>query len=229
MSDIAHGSSSFLLKMIFLYFFSALICLVIIFLPAGSFQYWNGWLYLATLFIPAIFGLVYLYRSKPALLRRRMQYREKRHQQKLIITLSYPAFLLIFILPGVDFRFGWSHIPVWIVLLANGFVLAGYMFFFYTVHFNEFASRVVEIMPGQTVIQTGPYAIVRHPMYLAVLVMYTLTPIVLGSWWALIPALTVIPILVFRIIDEEKVLRKDLPGYVEYCQKIHYRILPGIW
>lgn len=108
-------------------------------------------------------------------------------------------------------------------------VLVGYSLFFYVIYTNQFASRVVEVTENQKVIQTGPYALVRHPMYLSVVLMYTITPIVLGSWWALIPATSVIPVLIFRILDEEKVLIQDLEGYIQYCQKVRYRILPGIW
>jgi protein-S-isoprenylcysteine O-methyltransferase Ste14 len=215
--------------MVLRFVIAIVVMIAVIFIPAGSFLFWNGWLYLAIIIIPAAIGITLVYRTNPDVLQRRMQYREKRNQQKWIIGLSYPFFILIFIIPGLDYRFGWSHIPPGIVIAGMIMVLVGYSLFFYVIYTNQFASRVVEVTENQKVIQTGPYALVRHPMYLAVILMYTITPIVLGSWWALIPATSVIPVLVFRILDEEKVLRKDLTGYIEYCQKVRCRIFPGIW
>ena len=149
--------------------------------------------------------------------------------QKRVINLSLLWFLLAFIIPGLDFRFGWSSVPVIVVLVAALFVLLGYIMVFLVFRENTYASRVIEVAKGQKVIDTGPYAIVRHPMYIGAIVMYVLSPLALGSWWAVLFALPIIPLLVVRILNEEKVLSQDLPGYVAYCQKVRYRLLPGIW
>jgi protein-S-isoprenylcysteine O-methyltransferase Ste14 len=199
------------------------------FLPAGSFAFWNAWLYIAVLFIPLIFVVIYLLINHPDLLERRMHFKEPEKEQRSIIKFSYISFLLAYLLPGFDYRFGWSHVPVWLVIISAVLVLAGYLFVVYVFRENRFASRVVEVEKEQSVISTGPYALVRHPMYLGVAVMYLFSPLALGSYWAVIPALTTIPVLVFRLLNEEKVLERDLNGYPEYEAKVKYHLFPGIW
>jgi protein-S-isoprenylcysteine O-methyltransferase Ste14 len=201
----------------------------LIFIPAGTFAYWEAWLYLAVILIPFAIMLVYLFRHSPELLARRMHMREKETTQSRLIGLSLFYFLLIFILPGLDHRFGWSDAPVWLVLAANGIVLAGYGIIVIVFRENRYASRVVEVAEGQQVIATGPYAVVRHPMYVGTLLMYLFSPLALGSYWALLPALLILPILIVRIRNEETVLARDLPGYRAYMQRTHYRLLPYIW
>jgi protein-S-isoprenylcysteine O-methyltransferase Ste14 len=158
-----------------------------------------------------------------------MKLNEKEVEQKTIIKLSLIPFLLAFILPGIDKRLGWSNVPMGIVAVAEIFVLLGYMIFFLVLKENQFASRVIEVEKGQKVIQTGPYRFVRHPMYLGAIVMYVASPVALGSYWALIPAIFIIPILVARIMNEESVLTKELEGYSEYKLKTKYRLIPGVW
>jgi len=199
------------------------------FIPAGTLAYWEAWLYLAILFIPMIFVMFYLLRNDPELLERRMRFGEKEKTQKRVINLSLLWFLLAFIIPGLDFRFGWSSVPLIVVLVAALFVLLGYIMVFFVFRENTYASRVIEVAKGQKVIDTGPYAIVRHPMYIGAIVMYLFSPLALGSWWAVLFALPIIPLLVVRILNEEKILSQDLPGYGAYCQKVRYRLLPGIW
>ena len=199
------------------------------FLSAGTLAYWEAWLYLAILFIPMAFVMVYLLKNDPQLLERRMHMREREKAQKRIISFSWLWFLLAFLLPGLDHRFGWSDVPVGVVLLAAGLVLLGYGLVFWVFRANSYASRVIEVAQGQQVIDSGPYAIIRHPMYIGSIVLYVFSPLTLGSWWAMIPALPIIPILVLRILNEEKLLVKDLPGYEAYRQKVKYRLLPGIW
>ncbi|MBK8049686.1 MAG: isoprenylcysteine carboxylmethyltransferase family protein [Anaerolineales bacterium] len=205
-------------------------CLVaMLFLPAGTLAYWEAWIYLAVILIPMTFALIVLYRKAPELLERRMRMREKEATQRKIINLSLLYFLVVFMLPGFDKRFGWSNVPVAVVLVGDLIVLLGYCFILYVFRENQYASRVVEVDEGQQVISTGPYAVVRHPMYLGVTLMYVFSPLALGSYWAMIPALLIIPILVMRIRNEEEVLSRELAGYPAYTQQIRYRLLPGIW
>jgi len=199
------------------------------FLPAGTLNYWQAWMHLGTLFIPMIFVSIYLIKNDPGLLERRMKFGEKQMEQKKIINLSIIYYLLAFILPGLDHRFGWSHVPSFVSIIADIFVAFGYGIVILVFRENSYASRIVEVSQEQKVVSSGPYAIVRHPMYVGVILMYGLSPLALGSYWAIIPALAIIPILIARITDEEKLLRDELIGYKEYMQKTKYRLIPGIW
>jgi protein-S-isoprenylcysteine O-methyltransferase Ste14 len=202
---------------------------LVVLLPAWKWDYWQGWLYLLILYIPIFFVLYYLLKNDPALLQRRMRMREKESVQRRIIVLSLVYFLVAFTIPGLDVRFGWSKVPSWVSLVADVLVLIGYMTFVWVLMVNSYLSRTVEVEAGQKVVSTGPYAIVRHPMYAGISLMYVATPVALGSFWALIPALFIVPLLVVRLRNEEQVLLRDLPGYAEYTQKVKYRLLPGIW
>jgi protein-S-isoprenylcysteine O-methyltransferase Ste14 len=202
---------------------------LLLFLPAGSLSFWEGWLYMGVLFIPILIVLIYLLRMDPALLERRMRTRETESEQRAIIRVSAIFFLIGFIIPGLDFRFGWSDVPVPAVLLANMAVLLGYILFFWTIRENSYASRVVEVEEGQKVISSGPYAIVRHPMYLGALIIFLATPLALGSYWAILAFFPSIPILGLRILNEEEMLVRELPGYREYRQKVRYRLIPFVW
>lgn len=199
------------------------------FLPAGTLNYWEAWLYLVVLFTPIFFVMQYLFKNDPGLLERRMRTREKAGEQSLIIKLSYVYFLGVFLLPGFDKRFGWSDTPVWLVLVADLIVLAGYAMVILVFRENSYASRTVEVDEDQKVIDSGPYAVVRHPMYSGLTALYVISPLALGSYWALIPAVLIVPILIARILSEERILAKDLPGYTEYQKKVKYRLLPGVW
>jgi len=202
---------------------------LIILLPAGTWSYWQGWLYLVTLLLPMLVSTVYLFKNDPALLERRLRMREKENTQQKIIGVLGVYFLLAFTLPGFDVRFGWSNVPAWVSILADGLVFVGYMITFWVLTVNSFLSRTVEVDANQRVVSTGPYAIVRHPMYFGVALLYIASPLALGSYWAILPALMILPLLAARILNEEDVLLRDLPGYAEYRQKVKYRLLPGIW
>jgi protein-S-isoprenylcysteine O-methyltransferase Ste14 len=202
---------------------------LIIILPSGKWDYWQGWMYLATLFIPMFFVLAYLLKNDPALLERRMHSREREAAQRKIIGLSYIYFLVAFVLPGLDVRFGWSNMPPLVSIIADVLVFAGYMVFVWVLTVNSYLSRVVEVDASQKVVSTGPYAIVRHPMYSGVSLLYIASPLALGSYWAVIPAIFIVPLLIARIRNEEEVLLRDLPGYAEYRDKVKYRLVPGIW
>jgi len=200
-----------------------------LFWPAGTFNYWQAWAWLAALFVPMSISLVYLIRRDPALLERRTRTNETRPEQRLVIAASTLYFLVIFLLPGFDKRFGWSQVPVWLVLLADLGVVAGYGLYILVLQTNSYASRVIEVEQGQRVISTGPYALVRHPMYSAMILLMSATPLALGSFWAFLPSLGLIPLLAVRAKDEEKLLMKELTGYREYTQKTRYRLFPGLW
>jgi protein-S-isoprenylcysteine O-methyltransferase Ste14 len=224
------GIESNLLKSVLIRFgLSFIFLLVVFFLPAGTFAYWQAWLYIAVLFIPLCFVIVYLMKNEPDLLVRRMRFKEPEKEQQLIIKSSYLSFFLAYIIPGFDFRYGWSHVPAWLVIFCAALVCAGYLFVVYVFRENRYASRVVEVEKEQHVISTGPYALVRHPMYFGVAIMYLFSPLALGSYWAIIPALFTIPVLVFRLLNEEKVLERDLVGYADYEKKVKYHLFPGIW
>jgi len=216
-------------KAIFLVSLIYLILGLAFFLPAGTINYWQGWAYILTISIPmTIFG-IYMFRHDPKLLERRLRTKEKRKEQKLIVKLGILPFLFAFILPGFDKRFGWSAVPLSITIIGIALVLLGYLMTLYVFKTNSYASRVVEVEKEQKVITTGPYALVRHPMYMAIIIFYGASPLALGSYWALIPASLIIPVLVARIRDEEKELLENLGGYREYTQKVKSRLIPGIW
>lgn len=202
---------------------------LLFFLPAGTWRYWQAWMYIGILFIPMLFVLAYFMKNDPALLERRMKMREERGEQRRIIGLSTLTFILAYIIPGFDIRFGWSDMPAWISILAGVVLFLSYLLVFRTMQVNSFLSRVIEVAENQRVVDTDVYGIVRHPMYVAMTILYVVSPIVLGSWWAVIPALAIIPVIVFRILDEEKALEQELPGYVEYKQKVRYRLIPYVW
>ena len=203
---------------------------LIILFPAGTFDFWQAYLYLSVLVLPMIFVILYFVKQDPKFLERRTRAKEKEKQQKLIVILTTPIFLAGFIIPGLDHRFDWSNIPTFLVIAADIVVLLGYLIIFLVFKQNSYASRIVEVNENQKVITTGLYGVVRHPMYLGILIMYLPTPIALGSYWGLIPFIAFLPVaLVFRILNEEKVLSNNLQAYKEYCQKTRYRLIPFIW
>lgn len=205
------------------------VLLVVLFLPAGTLAYWEAWLYVAVFFVPVTLVLIHLLRHDPALLERRLKARERQAEQGLVIKLGTVCYLLTYLLPGLDHRYGWADVPVAAVIAADAVFLLSYGLFFLVLRENSYASRVVEVEEGQKVISTGPYSVVRHPMYVAVLGMLLSTPVALGSWWALIPALPMVPLLVARIRGEERVLVTELDGYDEYMLRVTRRLIPGIW
>ncbi|MBL8966065.1 MAG: isoprenylcysteine carboxylmethyltransferase family protein, partial [Spirochaetaceae bacterium] len=198
----------------------------LVFVPAGSLAYRNGWLFIATILALMAAALVFLFRKDPTLLEKRLKTREGQDRQKLLVSLSALAIVPVFVLPPLDWRFGWSRVPVWIVAAATLALAAGYALFIAVLRANSFASRVIEVQEGQKVIDSGPYAHVRHPMYSTAILIYFAIPLVLGSWWGLVPALAIPPLLALRARSEEAFLRKELPGYAEYAQRVRWRFLP---
>lgn len=211
-------------------FFAGLLFLgLLLFLPADTLAYPCAWLFLALLFAPMlIFGAVLLIKA-PALLEKRLNSKEKESAQKGVIAASGLMFLAAFILAGLDFRFGWSHIPAWLTTAASIIQLAAYVMYAEVMRENAYLSRTVEVQDGQRVIDTGLYGVVRHPMYTATISLYLSMPLVLGSWSAFAVMLLFPVAIIFRIRNEEKVLEKGLAGYREYKQKVKYRLIPFVW
>jgi len=202
---------------------------VLTLLPAGTFNYWQVYIYISFLVVPMIFVIVYFLKNDPKLLDRRTKTQEKEKAQRIIRIVFTLFYLSAFIVSGLDRRFGWSHVPLSAVLSADFISLLGYSIVFFVFKQNSYASRVVEVDNNQKVISTGLYSIVRHPMYAGVIIMWVPIPVALGSYWGLIP-IAAIPLgLVLRIVNEESLLARELPGYKEYCQKTKYRLIPFVW
>lgn len=200
-----------------------------IFLPAGSLNYINGWLFLGALFVPMFFIFIYLLVNDPELLEKRMKTKEREKVQKIYLLLSIIVSVITFVLPGFDYRYHWSSVPNWLVILSTILMISGYIMFFLVMKQNSYASRVIEIQAEQKLIDTGFYSLVRHPMYFSATILYFFSPLVLGSYYAMIPMVFIPGLLVIRIKNEEEVLISGLNGYKEYMKKVKYRLLPFIW
>ena len=199
------------------------------FLLAGSFFYWNVWLYTVSLFI-SIFAMgVYLYRNDQELLKKRLNSKEKEKAQKGYGLITGFALLGSFIVCGLDYRFGWSKVPIIVVLVALTTMMSGFLLFAVTLVQNSFASRTIEIQDKQVVIDTGVYSKVRHPLYSAAIAMFFMSPFVLGSFYAVIPSIFYIAAIILRIRNEEEVLCKGLDGYENYLHRVKYRLIPYVW
>lgn len=211
-------------------FFSGLAAMcLLLFLPAGTIDYPCGWLLIGELFIPMLFVGALLLWKAPELLEKRIETKETESDQKIVIALSSLEFLLCFVLAGLDFRFSWSRFPIWLTIAASVVFLTGYLLYAEVIRENAYLSRTVEVQTGQKVIDTGLYALVRHPMYFATVLLFWAMPLVLGSWPAFLVMLPYPLLLVKRIRNEEKVLREGLTGYTEYCGKVRYRLIPFVW
>lgn len=219
-----------LTKKAVLLFAAAVIALcVMFFLPAGTFDYWQAWAYMAVTLVPAAFVFHYFISKNPAFLERRLKLKEKEARQKLVVKFGGVIFAIAFLIPGLDRRFGWSHVPPEMSVAADVIVLLGYLMVFLVFRENSYAGRTVEVVKGQKVISSGPYSIIRHPMYLGTIFLYVATPLALGSTWAFPLFLLMLPVLIFRIINEEELLRRELNGYAQYCKKVRYRLVPYVW
>jgi protein-S-isoprenylcysteine O-methyltransferase Ste14 len=205
---------------------------LLLFVAAGTLDYWQGWAYLAWFTGGSARATLYLLRHDPALLKRRMRggpTAEKRPVERLIMMFTSLGFIALLVVPALDYRFRWSNVPVWTVLAGDVLVIVGLYFIYLVYRENTFTSATIEVAPGQTVISTGPYALVRHPMYASAVLYLVGTPLALGSYWGLVPLVATLPFLIWRLFDEEKLLAETLPGYVEYQHKVRYRLVPGIW
>ncbi len=201
----------------------------LIFLPAGTFAYPYGWLLIGLLFVPMLIaGFVMLFKS-PDFLRKRLDAKEKQGKQKGVLAFSGLMFIAGFVVAGLDFRFGWSSVPAWVVIAASVLFLIAYGLYAEVMRENAYLSRTVKVEEGQKVVDTGLYGIVRHPMYAVTILLFLMIPLVLGSWYALIAFAFYPAIIIVRLKDEEELLTRDLPGYEEYKKKVKYRIIPYIW
>lgn len=202
---------------------------LLLFLPAGSLSYINGWIFIGLLFIPIlILGIVMFFKS-PELLKKRLDAKEKENTQKGVVIISAFLFLIGFTVAGLDFRFGWSYVPDVIVIIAAVVLLVSYLLYAEVVRENAYLSRTIEIQENQRVVDNGLYGIVRHPMYAVTIWLFLAIPVILCSWWSLLCFLPYIAVIIVRIKNEEKVLKENLAGYSEYMKKVKYRLFPFIW
>jgi protein-S-isoprenylcysteine O-methyltransferase Ste14 len=203
---------------------------LLLFLPAGTWRWTSGWMLLGAFFIPTLLISPYLYFKHPALMARRLKMREREGTQKGVMAAMAVFWLGAMVLGGLDFRYGWSQVPFPLIVAGNLTVLFSYVAVFWVFVVNEFAARTIEVEQEQKVISTGPYAVVRHPMYSFLLTLAIGLPVGLGSWWALLFLAPTMPlVLAVRLLNEEKILRRDLEGYNEYCEKVRFRLIPYVW
>jgi len=202
---------------------------LLLFLPAGTFGYTGGWLLIGLLFAPMLIAGFIMFFRTPGFLAKRLDAKEKQGTQKGVIAFSALMFLAGFVVAGLDFRFGWSKIPPWVVITASVLFLIAYALYAEVMRENAYLSRTIKVEEGQKVVDTGLYGVVRHPMYMATVLLFLMIPLVLGSWYALIVFAFYPAIIIVRLLDEEKLLTRELPGYAEYKQKVKFRIIPYIW
>lgn len=202
---------------------------LLIFLPAGTLRYTYGWLFMGLLFVPMLIAGFVMLAKSPEFLKKRLDAKEKKGTQKGVVAFSGLMFVAGFVVAGLDFRFGWSAMPACVVIIASVLFLVAYALYAEVMRENAYLSRTVKVEEGQTVVDTGLYGIVRHPMYAVTILLFLMIPLVLGSWYALISFGFYPAVIVVRLKDEEELLTRELPGYCEYKQKVKYRIIPFIW
>src|SRR5208283_3004618 len=205
---------------------------LLLFIPAGTIHYWQAWVYLLIFTGASLLTTLYLMKKDPALLNRRMRggpTAEKRKTQKLIMLCTSICFIALLVVPALDHRFRWSAVPSSCVIVGDVLVAIGFYFIPLVYKENTFTSATIEVAADQKVISTGPYAIVRHPMYASALLYLVGTPLALGSFWGFLPLVAMMPFLIWRLYDEESFLAKNLSGYTEYQKKVRHRLIPFIW
>jgi len=203
--------------------------IIFLFVPAWSIDFWQAWVYLFIFGTSVALIFAYLYKNDPKLLERRLDRTEKTKSQKQIQPYIFITYICIFVLPSLDHRFSWSNLSFLTVMAGDALVVFGYYIVFIALKENTFAASIIAVAPDQKVISTGPYAVIRHPMYSGAIVLLLGTPLALGSWWGLLIFIPITFAIVWRLIDEEKFLSQSLPGYKEYCQKVRYRLILFIW
>jgi protein-S-isoprenylcysteine O-methyltransferase Ste14 len=201
----------------------------LVFIPAGSLKFWQGWVYLAMWVVPTRIVFAHFYKHDPELVERRLQRNENVREQRIIMKFFYVAAGAIFLLPGLDHRFGWRHTPLWLTIVGQAGFLGGYLIMLWVMKVNRFAAATIRVEPDQPVISSGPYGIVRHPMYSGACLLFLFTPLALGSYLSLPAFVLFIPFIALRLLNEEKVLRQELPGYSEYCLRMRFRLIPFLW
>ena len=209
--------------------FGLLLVGLLLFLPAGTFAYWQAWLFIGILFVPMFIAGIVLVVRQPELLRKRLDAKEQQQGQKWVVALSGLMFIAVFVVAGLSLRFGWYMLPDWAVFVATVVFLAAYALYAEVMRENVWLSRTIEVQENQQVVSTGLYGIVRHPMYSATLLLFLSMPLVLASPWSFAIMLLYIPIIALRIRDEEQVLERELKGYAEYEQRVRYKVIPFIW
>ena len=202
---------------------------ILLFLPAGSFRFWQGWLLMGILFVPMFTAGIILLKRNPELLRKRLNAKEQESEQKTVVALSGMLFVAAFVLAGLNWRFAWWVLPDWAVWTAAGLFLASYLLYAEVLRENTYLSRTIEVQENQKVIDTGLYGIVRHPMYMATTILFLSMPLVLASPVSFLIMLGYVPVIAKRIRNEESVLEEGLEGYVDYKKRVKYRIIPFIW
>jgi len=203
-----------------------------LFLPAGTFDYWEAWAFIAVFVACNLPLTIWVVNNDPQLLERRKRAgptAEKEKSQKIIMTIAFLAFAGVFLIPALDHRFGWSDVPTSVVILGNALIALSYVGFYFVFRENTYGAATIRVEENQRVISTGPYAVVRHPMYVAALILMLGIPLALGSWWGLLAFAFGVPVLVWRILDEERLLKRDLQGYAEYTQRVHFRLIPRLF
>ena len=205
------------------------ITMALLLIPAGTWHYSQAWLFMSLLFIPILIVGIVLFVKNPELLRKRLEMKEREKEQRGIVAVSGMLLVASFVVAGLDYRFGWSHLPNIVVTIASVVLLISYVLYAEVLRENIYLSRVVEVQEHQQVIDTGLYGIVRHPMYSAVSLLYLSIPFVLGSWCALVTMIPCIVMLTLRIKNEEQVLTEGLAGYADYTRRVRYRLIPFIW
>lgn len=202
---------------------------LLIFIPAGTLHYLHGWLFMGLLFVPMLIAGFVMLAKSPDFLAKRLDVKEKQATQKGVVGLSGLMFIAGFVVAGLDYRFGWSKMPLSVTVAASVLFLAAYALYGEVMRENAYLSRTIKVEEGQQVVDTGLYGIVRHPMYMATVLLFLMIPIVLGSWYALIVFALYPAIIIVRLKDEEALLTRELPGYAAYKEKVKYRIIPFIW
>ena len=218
-----------LIKALTKYLLGVFVLGVLLFLPAGSFHYWQGWLLMGILFVPMFVAGIVMVAKNPELLRKRLNAKEKEAEQKSVVAMSSLLFIIAFVFAGLNWRFGWWVVPDWVVWVSAALFLASYLLYAEVMRENTYLSRTVEIQENQKVIDTGLYGIVRHPMYMATTVMFLTMPLVLGSPISFLIMLGYIPVIAKRISNEEAVLEQGLKGYKDYKKNVRYKIIPFLW
>ena len=214
-------------QLAFVMFLAALLCGV-----AGTLAYWQGWLFLAVFTGASIAIGLYFARHDPALIERRIKAGPRAEQvpaQKIIIALLIAGFLLLVVLPALDHRWHWSSVPVWLAIVGDAGIVASFAIFFMVMKQNSYAASTITVEAGQPVVSTGVYALVRHPMYAGALLLIISIPLALGSYWGLLLLVLLVPLLAWRLLDEERFLARNLPGYPDYQRRVRYRLVPLIW
>jgi protein-S-isoprenylcysteine O-methyltransferase Ste14 len=211
------------------YLIGVLMVGVLVFLPAGSFAYIEGWIFMGILFVPMFFAGIVMMIKSPDLLKSRLKAKESEGTQKIVIGLSLLMFIGAFVVAGLNFRFKWLELPLWSSIVGAGVFLIAYVLYAEVLRENAYLSRTIEVQEGQKVVDTGLYGVVRHPMYMVTMFLFLSMPFVLGSLFSFFIMLVYIPIIVVRIIGEEKFLEKELAGYTEYKKKVKKRLIPFIW